>query len=406
MSLIKLTLFTKIGCENCDIVKQLFKQLNLKYNVVVLNSLKDIVKHVSDINVENERVFELNTFPILSKYDDYVETLVEYDEIIQLYNEPILIPNEDVDTIFPIKYADLWDAYERSVASFWTTKEIDFSKDEIDWNKLKDNEKYFIKHILAFFAGSDGIVNENLINNFSSEVQVPEARAFYSYQQFNETIHSETYSLLIDNYVKDRQEKVHLLRGIHTIPSIKKKALWCKSYINRDNCPSFAMRLIAFACVEGILFSGSFCAIFWLKKRGLMPGLCFSNELISRDEGSHLNFAVMLFNKLMFKPTTQEVHKIVSEAVDNETEFIIDSIPCAMIGMNSDLMAQYIRFVADRFLKSISYPQLYNVSNPFDFMENISIQGKTNFFEKKVAEYSLAGALSSDNNEFCLEADF
>jgi ribonucleoside-diphosphate reductase subunit M2 len=401
MSLIKLVLFSKENCENCVIVSKLFSQLDVKHEKVKLKSLKDIIKHV--VEPDNEQLYELKSFPVLQIG---VDRFIQFDEILQVYNEPLLIPNQDVDTIFPIKYSDLWDAYERSVASFWTTKEIDFSKDEKDWEKLTDNEKYFIKHILAFFAGSDGIVNENLINNFSSEIQVPEARAFYSYQQFNETIHSETYSLLIDNYVKDRQEKIHLLRGIHTIPSIQKKALWCKSYINRDNCPSFAMRLIAFACVEGILFSGSFCAIFWLKKRGLLPGLCFSNELISRDEGAHLNFAVMLFNKLTFKPSQQEVHAIVSEAVTNEIEFINQSIPCAMIGMNSALMTDYIKFVADRFLKSIHYSILYDVSNPFDFMENISIQGKTNFFEKKVAEYSLAGALSTDNKEFSLDAEF
>lgn len=394
-------LFSKIGCENCDIVKRLLNQLDVKYEIQMLESLYQISKHVDETfeNYEN-----ISSFPVL--VDSTKKTCYGYETILEIYNEPLLLPNCDVDTIFPIVYPDLWDAYEKSVASFWTAKEIDFSRDDQDWAKLNDNEKHFIKNILAFFAGADGIVNTNLINNFSEEIQIPEARAFYSYQQFNETIHSETYSLLIERYIRDKNEKIHLLRGIHTIPAVKKKADWCKSYINRTNCPSFAKRLIAFACVEGILFSGSFCAIFWLKKRSLMPGLSFSNELISRDEGSHLSFACLLFNKLKFKPNENEVHKIVKEAVENECEFITQSIPCDMIGMNSVLMIQYIEFVADRFLKSIGYNVIFNSKNPFDFMENISITGKTNFFEKRVGEYAKSNVFTDDSPEFSLDTDF
>jgi ribonucleoside-diphosphate reductase subunit M2 len=391
-------LFSKKNCSQCDIVKNLLSQLDIDFEISLCYNLGDVYRVISG---DDDTCF--SSFPILLDVDG---TYLEYDDILIKYNEPLLTINNNIDTIFPIQHPDLWNAYEKAVASFWTVKEIDFHQDEADWKKMSDNEKYFIKHILAFFSSADGIVNTNLANNFSSEVQFSEARAFYSYQQFNETIHSETYSLLIDRYITDPDEKMYLFQAVHNIPSIQKKANWCRSYIDRNNCRSFAKRLIAFACVEGILFSGAFCSIFWLKKRGLMPGLCFSNELISRDEGSHLDFAVMLFNKLNFKPSVTDVHSIVTEAVNHEKEFIIDSIPCGLIGMNSTLMSSYVEYVADRFLQSIGYQPIWNSKNPFDFMENISVQGKTNFFEKKVGEYSLSNALSSDDNSFALDAEF
>lgn len=392
-------LYSKNNCDRCDEIICLFNQLDIHFEIIKVNNMNDIHKYMDD---DDEYFFE--SFPIV--FDQDKSIWIDYKQILSTYDEPLLKKNHDVDTIFPIQYPDLWDAYEKSVASFWTVKEIDFSRDEQDWNKLSKNEKHFIKNILAFFAGADGIVNTNLINNFSEEIQIPEARAFYSYQQFNETIHSETYSLLIERYVKDTPEKMNLLRGIHTIPSIKNKANWCKKYINRKYCPSFAKRLIAFACVEGILFSGAFCSIFWLKKRGLLPGLCFSNELISKDEGSHLDFACQLFSKLRYKPNEKDVHKIITEAIMHEKEFIIDSLPCNLIGMNSELMTTYIYFVGDRLLTTLGYSKIWNVKNPFDFMESISVQGKSNFFEKRVSEYNKCNVLSNECNEFSLDADF
>lgn len=398
-------LYSKKNCKRCDEIKILLKQLDVNFKIVMVNGLQNVydVLEKSDLN-HNDEEYIFTSFPILIDLDKKIT--MDYSTILSTYKEPLLIKNCDVDTIFPIQYPDMWESYEKAVASFWTSKEIDFSRDEQDWNKLNDNEQHFIKNILAFFAGADGIVNTNLINNFSDEVQIPEARAFYSYQQFNETIHSETYSLLIERYVKDKNEKMHLLRGIHTINSIKKKAEWCKKYINREYCPSFAKRLIAFACVEGILFSGAFCSIYWLKKRGLLPGLCFSNELISKDEGSHLEFACLLFSKLNFKPSQLEVYEIIKEAIDHEKEFIIESLPCNLIGMNSKLMTEYICYVGDRLLTMLGYKKFWFAENPFDFMESISVQGKSNFFEKRVSEYNKCNVLSNENNTFSLDAEF
>jgi len=296
--------------------------------------------------------------------------------------DPILNPTTDRFTTFPIKYPDLWALYKKSVASFWTAEEIDLGADVTDWNKLTDNERHFIKMILAFFAASDGIVMENINMNFGSEVQIPEARSFYAYQGFNEAIHGETYSLMIDKFAGD--EKDNLLRAIETIPTVKEKAEWAMSWFNPSE--PFANRLVAFMCVEGIFFSGAFCAIFWLKKRGLMPGLCFSNELISRDEGQHLEFAVALYHHLQLK--TDMVQKIIRGAVAIEKKFITEAIPCKMIGMDSEKMSQYIEYVADRLLKQLGHAPLWNSENPFDWMENISLEGKTNFFEKRVGDYS------------------
>jgi ribonucleotide reductase beta subunit family protein with ferritin-like domain len=317
--------------------------------------------------------------------------------------EPILKENKDRFVLFPIKYPLLWDAYKKAEASFWTAEEIDFSKDRHDWDtKLNDNEKYFIKNILAFFAGSDGIVLENLSLNFCSEIQIPEARSFYSFQSAIENIHSEVYSLLIDKYVDDISEKNLLFGAIQNIECIKRKADWAMKWMNPKNA-TFHERIVAFAIVEGVFFSGSFCAIYWLKKRGLMPGLTFSNELISRDEGMHTDFAVIIYSMLVNKLSSETIYSIIKEAVEIEKEFIVSSIPCAMIGMNSKLMCQYIEYVADRLIYQLGYPKLYGSENPFDFMQLISMEGKTNFFEKRVSEYSLANvssnhSISNDNN--------
>jgi len=286
--------------------------------------------------------------------------------------------------------------------SNWTAEEVDMSKDLDDWNTLNDNEKKFIKYILAFFAGSDGIVFENINNNFADEVQISEARSFYAYQSHNEMVHGETYSRLIDRYIKDPDEKKSLFEAIQTIPCIEKKAQWAMKWFDNTS-HSFAERLFAFACVEGIFFSGSFCAIFWLKKRGLMPGLCFSNELISRDEGLHQEFAIELLKTLRNKPSTAVLQAIVKEAVEIEKGFILDALPCSLIGMNSDKMSEYIEYVSDRLLKQLGEPPIFNSKNPFDFMENISLDGKTNFFEKRVGDY---GKLDDDSNEFGFNEEF
>lgn len=320
--------------------------------------------------------------------------------------EPILAKDNGRFVLFPIKHKDIWEYYKKAEASFWTAEEIDLSPDIVDWeSKLNDDEKFFIKHVLAFFAASDGIVNENLAENFLSEVQYTEAKFFYGFQVAMENIHSETYSLLIDTYIKDDKEKDGLFNAIDTLPCVKTKAEWALKWIDEG---SFAERLIAFAAVEGIFFSGSFCSIFWLKKRGLMPGLSFSNELISRDEGLHCDFACLLYTQhLKNKLPKETVEKIILDAVNIEKEFITDALPVRLIGMNSDLMKQYIEFVADRLLVELGNEKIYNVSNPFDFMDMISIQGKTNFFEKRVGEYQKAGVLSGDNDtSFSTDEDF
>ena len=321
--------------------------------------------------------------------------------------EPILKENKDRFVIFPIKHHDLWEWYKKCEASFWTAEEIDLHQDLTDWtSKLNDDERYFIKHILAFFAASDGIVNENLAENFVNEVQYSEAKFFYGFQIMMENIHSETNSLLIDTYVKDDKEKDQLFRAIEVFPAIKKKADWALKWIDSD---SFAERLIAFAAVEGIFFSGAFCSIFWLKKRGLMPGLTFSNELISRDEGVHCDFAVHLHNNhLVNKVPKERITHILTNALDIEKEFITESLPVSLIGMNAKLMTQYLEFVTDRLLVELQCEKVYNVTNPFDFMDMISLQGKTNFFEKRVSEYQKAGVLNNDtrSEEISFDEDF
>ncbi len=320
--------------------------------------------------------------------------------------EPILQENPNRFVLFPIEHDDIWQFYKKSEASIWTAEEIDLSQDFDDWDhKLSDNDRYFIKHILAFFAASDGIVNENLAENFVREVQYTEAKFFYGFQIMMENIHSETYSLLIDTYIKDKAEKNYLFNAIDNIPCVKKKADWALRWISGGG---FAERLVAFAAVEGIFFSGSFCSIFWLKKRGVMPGLTFSNELISRDEGMHCDFACLLYNQhLINKLDKKIVEQIITEAVEIEKEFVSDAIPVNLIGMNSNLMCQYIEYVADRLLLSLGNNKIYNAENPFDFMEMISLQGKTNFFEKRVGDYQKAGVLSTkEEGVFSLDDDF
>lgn len=321
--------------------------------------------------------------------------------------EPILAENKDRFVIFPIQHHDLWEWYKKSEASMWTAEEIDLHQDITDWtSKLTDDERYFIKHVLAFFAASDGIVNENLAENFVNEVQYSEAKFFYGFQIMMENIHSETYSLLIDTYVKDEKEKANLFNAIETFPAIKKKAEWALKWIES---PSFAERLIAFAAVEGIFFSGSFCSIFWLKKRGLMPGLTFSNELISRDEGMHCDFAVHLHeNHLVNKVPKERIKEIIVDALNIEREFITESLPVSLIGMNAKLMSQYLEFVTDGLLDDLGCEKVYNTANPFDFMDMISLQGKTNFFEKRVGDYQKAGVLNKevDEDKYNMDLDF
>ncbi|RDX55734.1 ribonucleotide reductase small subunit [Lentinus brumalis] len=329
--------------------------------------------------------------------------------------EPLLMESKRRFVLFPIQYHEIWQMYKKAEASFWTAEEMDLSKDLHDWNnRLNDDERHFISHVLAFFAASDGIVNENLVERFSNEVQAAEARCFYGFQIMMENIHSETYSLLIDTYIKDPQQREYLFDAIDTIPCIKKKADWALRWIS-DKEVAFAERLVAFAAVEGIFFSGSFASIFWLKKRGLMPGLTFSNELISRDEGMHTDFACLLFSHLKRRPHFDTIRMIITEAVTIEQEFLTDALPCALIGMNSKLMCQYIEFVADRLLVALGDEKYYGVTNPFDFMDMISLQGKTNFFEKRVSEYSKAGVNTSATSHssevksgktFSLEEDF
>ena len=321
------------------------------------------------------------------------------------FTEPILQPNDNRFVIFPIQHTDLWDWYKKQQACFWTAEEIDLHADIVDWNtKLSDDERYFIKHILAFFVASDGIVNENLAENFVNEVQYSEAKFFYGFQIMMENIHSETYSLLIDTYVKDEIEKDRLFRAIEVFPAIKKKADWALKWIESD---SFAERLIAFAAVEGIFFSGAFCSIFWLKKRGLLPGLTFSNELISRDEGMHCDFAVHLHNNHIVNRVPQErIREIILDALTIEREFITESLPVSLIGMNAKLMTQYLEYVTDRLLIEFGCDREYESTNPFDFMEMISLEGKTNFFEKRVSEYQKAGVKSGGTGSITFDSDF
>ena len=322
----------------------------------------------------------------------------------KIQSEPLLAPDDNRFVMFPIQHQDIWEMYKKQVDCFWRAEEIDLSKDLTHWESLNADEKHFVSMILAFFAASDGIVLENLAVRFMSDVQLSEARAFYGFQIAMENIHSQTYSLLIETYIKNEDEKMRLFQAIDQFPCIKKKSDWAQKWI-KDNRTGFATRLVAFACVEGIFFSGAFCSIFWLKKRGLMPGLTFSNELISRDEALHCEFAILLYNKLVKKMPKNKIHELIKEAVDIETEFICEALPCRLIGMNSKMMTQYIQFVADRLCLQLGYDKLYDVTNPFDFMELISLEGKTNFFERVVSDYSLANK-TVDENTFEFNEDF
>jgi len=332
----------------------------------------------------------------------------EYIELEK--NDPLLKENPRRWVLLPIQYPAVYEMYKKHEASFWTAEEIDLAADTKDWERLTDGEQHFVKHVLAFFAASDGIVLENLAGSFSTEVQIPEARAFYGFQMAMENIHSETYSLLIEQYIKDPVEKDRVFNAITTMPAVMEKARWAVQWMNKEN--SFAERIVAFACVEGVLFSGSFCAIYWLKKRGLMPGLTFSNELISRDEGLHAEFACLLYGMLQNQLPEDVVHNMIRGAVDAERTFICEALPCDLIGMNSDLMLKYIEFVADRLLVALGHSKLFNATNPFDWMELISLQGKTNFFEKRVGEYQKAGVMSGNGADedkgrgFSLDVDF
>jgi len=317
--------------------------------------------------------------------------------------EPLLAPDDNRFVMFPIKHNDIWEMYKKQIDCFWRAEEIDLSKDLTNWESLNGDERHFISMILAFFAASDGIVLENLATRFMSEVQISEARAFYGFQIAMENIHSQTYSLLIETYIKDKEEKNMLFNAIENFPCIKKKSDWAQKWIH-DNRSSFATRLVAFACVEGIFFSGAFCSIYWLKKRGLMPGLTFSNELISRDEALHCEFAILLYSKLLKKMDKSRIHELIKEAVEIETEFICDALPCRLIGMNSEMMTQYIQFVADRLCVQLGYKKIYNVTNCFPWMELISLESKSNFFEKKTDAYALAN--KNSDNAFDFDENF
>ena len=320
--------------------------------------------------------------------------------------EPLLRENPRRFVIFPIQYHDIWQMYKKAEASFWTVEEVDLSKDPSDWEKLTDDERYFISHVLAFFAASDGIVNENLVERFSQEVQITEARCFYGFQIAMENVHSEMYSILIDSYIRDPEERDYLFNAVETMPAVKRKADWALAWISSKSA-NFGERIIAFAAVEGIFFSGSFASIFWLKKRGLMPGLTFSNELISRDEGLHCDFACLMFKHLVQRPSKERIIEIISEAVKIEQQFLTEALPVKLIGMNCKLMSEYIEFVADRLLMELGVEKIYKTSNPFSFMELISLEGKTNFFEKKVGEYQKMGVTANRlDNVFTLDADF
>jgi ribonucleoside-diphosphate reductase beta chain len=337
----------------------------------------------------------------------------EHRQLFTPEEEPLLKPNKDRFVLFPIKHDDIWKMYKQEMASFWTAEEIDLDQDKKDWNNLEDGERHFIEHVLAFFAASDGIVLENLAVNFTKEVQIPEARCFYGFQIMMENVHAETYSLLIDTYISDPARRDYLFHAIDNIPAVKKKADWAMKWLSQKRA-TFAERLVAFAAVEGIFFSGSFCAIFWLKKRGLMPGLTFSNELISRDEGLHCEFAALLSSKLRNPASEVSVRNMIADAVEIEKEFIMEAIPVSLLGMNSKMMGEYIEFVADRLLNMLGHGKMYETKNPFPWMEMISLQGKTNFFEKRVGDYQKAGVMSGaadkdkevKQSRFALDEDF
>ncbi|XP_022623661.1 ribonucleoside-diphosphate reductase subunit M2 [Seriola dumerili] len=380
-------------------------------NPLTVRDENTLSNQTSNMSLDKENTPpSLNTTRILASktarkiFDDAEPKAVKKSSSSQ--EEPLLKENPRRFVIFPIQYHDIWQMYKKAEASFWTAEEVDLSKDLQHWESLKDEERYFISHVLAFFAASDGIVNENLVERFTQEVQVTEARCFYGFQIAMENIHSEMYSLLIDTYIKEPKEREYLFNAIETLPCVKQKADWALNWIGNKGA-NYGERVVAFAAVEGIFFSGSFAAIFWLKKRGLMPGLTFSNELISRDEGLHCDFACLMFKHLVNKPSEKTVTNIIKNAVEIEQDFLTKALPVKLIGMNCELMKQYIEFVADRLMLELGFSKIYRVENPFDFMENISLEGKTNFFEKRVGEYQRMGVMSGPtDNTFRLDADF
>jgi len=393
------TVLSKDMCHGCTEAVEVLADRGLPHVVVKLTNLAELNSRLREMG----RTQPVDSFPQCFRDGLYVGGL---DNLRAALTEPLLQPNPDRFTPFPIQYHDMWAMYKKAVACFWTAEEIKLSRDRADWEKLSPGERHFISHVLAFFASSDGIVAENLSMRFCTEVQVPEARAFYANQGFVESIHSEVYGLLLDTYITDPEERLRLFRAIHTIPCVQKKADWALTYM--DPGRSFAERLLAFVCVEGILFSGSFCAIFWLKKRNLLPGLAQSNDFIARDEGLHQQFGELLYGHLRTKLTAAEAHRIVGEAVASEIEFITDALPCRLIGMNADLMVDYIKFVADRILVGLGYDRLYGVQEcPFDWMQNISMAGKKNFFEEEATEYKSAFVMQKDGDKtFGVDDDF
>jgi len=396
-------LFQVKGLPHCAIIDcsgKLFRNYDVDLPGDVAESLQRIAKP-ENLSSGYDADMQFAKAP-LSQVSQEIKTLEASD--------PLLMDNPRRWVMFPIQYPAVWEMYKKHEASFWTAEEIDLSQDTKDWDKLSEAEQHFVKHVLAFFAASDGIVLENLASQFSTEVQIPEARAFYGFQMAMENIHSETYSLLIEQYIREPEEKERIFDAIHTMPAVREKAEWALQWMQQEN--SFAERVVAFAAVEGILFSGSFCAIYWLKKRGLMPGLTFSNELISRDEGLHTEFACLLYSMLQNRLPDNVVHDMIKGAVKAERRFICDALSCDLIGMNNELMTKYIEFVADRLLTALGHPKLFFATNPFDWMELISLQGKTNFFEKRVGEYQKAGVMASaggesnDGANFALDIDF
>jgi ribonucleotide reductase beta subunit family protein with ferritin-like domain len=399
-------ILTKPGCAWCDRAKLALQN----YDEVACTCIEEARRLMADMNVEGAS--DVTTFPVVlhtadggrryalvGGHDDLLDRLCREDR------EPMLTETVERFTPFPIQHHDLWDMYKRAVASFWTAEEVSLAQDPADFARLTADEQHFIKHVLAFFASSDGIVMENLAANFGVEVQLAEARNFYAYQMFNEAIHSETYGLLIDALITDSKERDSLFGAIRSVPAVRKKAEWALQWLATGR--SFAERLVAFVCVEGILFSGSFCAIYWLKQRGVMPGMCLSNQFISRDEGLHQEFGSLLYRKLRHKLPARTVASIVSQAVDNEKEFITKAIPCCMVGMNEELMSRYVEFVADRIMVSLGYGKIYGASNPFPWMELISLSGKTNFFEHFPSEYQKTGIMTDANKQvFGLDEDF
>tara|TARA_B100001996_G_C18639229_1_gene584980 strand:- start:402 stop:1574 length:1173 start_codon:yes stop_codon:yes gene_type:complete len=388
------TVFSKQGCKNCEIIKNVLEKIGIKFNEIKLNGRHQLEEYIG------EKCFEINEFPVVK----HLDTILTFNEAYEKFNEPILNNGLDKYIMYPIKNEKIYEMYKKARASYWQPEEISLSKDLHDWESLTDNERKFISYILAFFATSDGIVNENLNSNFANEVELPEARAFYAFQEAIEAVHAETYSILLDKFITNKNEKRMLQNGISEIKTVKKKAEWAFKYMNNEI--PFNKRIVAFACIEGIYFSGSFCALFWLKKRNLLPGLCFSNELISRDEGMHTDFAVLIYKNLKNKLPEDDIKDIIKTAVINEKEFIIEAVPCNLIGMNKDLMGNYIEYVADRLVQSLGYNKIYGTENPFEFMENISLEGKTNFFEKRVGEYAKAGVMNNEELQFTLDEAF